>query len=111
MFHGLGPELDKPEVSDLLREAAQQLAGRSGAVVLTGADVKLPESLRPLVGPVRLPVATREEYESLLAARRPRPLRPHGHRASTLTPTDQDRLLANLKGLTLAEAEKLLTRG
>ena len=28
----------------------------------------------------------------------------------TITPTDQDRLLANLKGLTLAEAEKLLTR-
>ena len=28
----------------------------------------------------------------------------------TLTPADQDRLLANLQGLTLAEAEKLLTR-
>ena len=28
----------------------------------------------------------------------------------TLTPSDQDRLLANLQGLTLAEAEKLLTR-
>ena len=78
VFHGLGPELDKPEVSDLLREAAQQLAGRSGAVVLTGTDVKLTEALRPLVGPVRLPVATREEYEELLRPRRPRPLRPHG---------------------------------
>ena len=66
VFHGLGPELDKPEVSDLLREAAQQLAGRSGAVVLTGTDVKLTEALRPLVGPVRLPVATRMEYEQLL---------------------------------------------
>ena len=31
VFHGLGPELEKPDVADLLREAARQLAGRSGA--------------------------------------------------------------------------------
>ena len=109
VFHGLGPELDKPEVSDLLREAAQQLAGRSGAVVLTGADVKLTEALRPLVGPIRLPVATRAEYEELLD-RVVRDLTTRMGVSVELTPTDKDRLLANLKGLTLAEAEKLLTR-
>jgi hypothetical protein len=109
VFHGLGPELDKPEVSDLLREAAQQLAGRSGAVVLTGPDVKLTEALRPLVGPIRLPVATREEYEGLLA-RVVRDLTSRMGISVTLTSSEQDRLLANLKGLTLGEAEKLLTR-
>jgi SpoVK/Ycf46/Vps4 family AAA+-type ATPase len=109
VFHGLGPELDKPEVADLLREAAARLGGHSGAVVLTGGDVRLPESLRTVVGQVRLPAPTREEYEDLqrrvvqeLSARM-------GVRVS-LTPADQDRLLANLQGLTLAESEKLLTR-
>ena len=65
LFHGLGPELDKPEVADLLREAAHLLAGRSGAVVLTGADLRLPESLRTEVGPVRLPMPAREDYVRL----------------------------------------------
>jgi hypothetical protein len=109
LFHGLGPELDKPEVSDLLREAAHQLAGHSGAVVLTGADVKIPDALRPLVGPVHLPVASLEEYEALLQ-RVVKDLTARMGVGVTLTPAEQDRLLANLKGLTLGEAEKLLTR-
>ncbi len=109
VFHGLGPELEKPELADLVREAAQQLSGRAGAVVLTGADVRLPESLRAAVGPVHLPMATRQEYEDLLG-RVVRDLSTRMPVDVTLTPTDQDRLLANLKGLALAEAEKLLTR-
>ena len=109
LFHGLGPELEKPEVADLLREAAQQLAGRSGAVVLTGADVALPESLRSVVGPVHIPVPARGEYESLLQ-RVVTDLSARMGIEVSLTPADQDHLLANLRGLTLAEAEKLLTR-
>jgi SpoVK/Ycf46/Vps4 family AAA+-type ATPase len=109
VFHGLGPELDKPEVADLLREAAHRLAGRSGAVVLTGGGVKLPESLRPEVGPLHLPLPARDEYLALLQ----RVVKDLTARASvqvSLTPADEDRLLANLQGLTLGESEKLLTR-
>ncbi len=109
LFHGLGPELDKPEVCDLLREAAQQLAGRSGAVVLSGAAVKLPEPLRALVGPVHVPVPEHEEYEALLQ-RVTRDVSARMRIDVSLTSADQDRLLANLQGLALAEAEKLLTR-
>jgi len=109
VFHGLGPELDKPEVADLVREAAQQLSGRAGAVVLTGGSVRLPESLRTAVGPVPLAAPTRKEYEELLG-RVVRDLSARMGITVTITPTEQDRLLANLKGLTLAEAEKLLTR-
>ena len=109
VFHGLGPELEKPDVADLLREAARQLAGRSGAIVLTGAGVKLTDSLRAEVGPLHLPMPTREEYESL----QQRVVKDVSTRMGiqvSLAPSDQDRLLANLQGLTLAEAEKLLTR-
>ncbi|MEN8164762.1 MAG: hypothetical protein ABFS37_11590, partial [Acidobacteriota bacterium] len=32
VFHGLGTDLQRPEVADLVREAAQRLAPRSGSV-------------------------------------------------------------------------------
>ena len=109
VFHGLGQELEKPDVADLVRETAHQLSSRPGAVVLTGADVKLPESLRPAIGPVRLPMPSKPEYEELLR-RVVHDLSARTQVGVTLTAADQDRLLANLQGLALAEAEKLLTR-
>jgi SpoVK/Ycf46/Vps4 family AAA+-type ATPase len=109
VFHGLAPELEKPEVTDRLREAAQRLAGRSGAVVLTGASIKLPDSVRTEVGLVRLPLPSHEDYASL-QDRVLKDLSAHMGVTVVLTPPDQDQLLANLKGLTLAEAEKVLTR-
>ena len=109
MFHGLGPDLEKADVADLLREAARRLAGRSGALVLTGEGVRLPEPLRAEVGPLHLPAPDREEYRGLLR-RVAKDLTGRANVVVSLTPADEDRLLANLQGLTLAEAEKLLTR-
>ena len=109
VFHGLGPELEKPEVADRLREAGRRLAGHSGAVVLTGASIRLPESLRTEVGLVHLPMPTREDYANL-QRRVVQDLGTHMGIEVSLTPADQDHLLANLQGLTLSEAEKLLTR-
>ena len=109
LFHGLGPVLEKPEVCDLVREAAQWLSAHSGAVVLTGADVSLPESLRTVVAPVHIPVLTREEYGGLLD-RVVKDLSTRMRIETSLTPQDRDRMLANLQGLALVEAEKLVTR-
>jgi hypothetical protein len=103
LFHGLLPDLQKPEVADLLRAAAESLVGHSGAVVLTGNDSELPESLRSVVGTVHVPVPTRAEYGELLQ----RVIRDTSSRMQvevSLTAHDQDRLLANLQGLALAEA-------
>ena len=109
VFHGLAPDLQKPEVADLLREAAQRLSGRPGALVLTGADIAIPEALRPLVGPVRVPAPSRQDYAQLLhwvcrdlSTRMPVQI--------ALTPADEDRLLVNLQGLAVAEAEKVLIK-
>ncbi len=109
VFHGLGPELEKAEVADLLREAGRQLAGRSGAIVLTGTDLRPPDSLRTEIGSVRLPMPTRTDYEGLQQRVIKEVTARMGIQVS-LTAAEQDRLLANLQGLTLAEAEKLLTR-
>jgi hypothetical protein len=109
LFHGLGPELGNADVCDLLREAAQRLAGHMAAVVVTGEDIVLPAALRAVVGPLHIPVASREEYAELLQhviddVSRRMPLE------VSLTPPDRDRLLANLQGLALADTQKLLTR-
>ena len=109
MFHGLAPDLEQAEVSDHVREAAEHLAGRSGAVVLTGTDVALPASLRGVVGRVRLPLPSRAEYEAVLR-RVVQGLSAQTRVDVALTPPDKALLLANLKGLALGEAEKLLTR-
>jgi len=109
VFHSLAGELDRPEVADHLREAAEQLTGRPGAVILTGADIAVPETLRGVVGRVRLPRPTRQEYEEVVH-RVVHGLSAQSRVEVTLTPQDRDRLLANLSGLALSEAEMLLTR-
>ena len=109
VFHGLGPELGKPEVADLVREAAHQLSGRAGAIVLTGGDVDAARVAPHRGGPRAAGRADAAEYEELLG-RVVRDLSARMQVGVTLSSSDQDRLLANLQGLALAEAEKLLTR-
>jgi SpoVK/Ycf46/Vps4 family AAA+-type ATPase len=109
LFYGLGPDLARPEIADLLREAAGRLAGRPAAILITGDHVTLPESLQTVVGEVHIPVPTRQDYESLLE----RTIADASARMGVvvaLTPADRDHLLANLRGLALSEAERLLTR-
>ena len=109
LFYGLLPDLARPEIADLLREAAGRLAGRSGAVLIIGDRVGLPEGLQTVVGDVHVPVPARMDYEGLLE----RTVADVSARMSVvvaLTPADRDRLLANLRGLALSEAERLLTR-
>jgi AAA+ superfamily predicted ATPase len=109
LFFGLMPDLARPEIADLLREAAGRLAGRSGAILITGDRTALPEGLQPVVGDVHIPVPTGLDYEGLLE----RTIADVSARMGVvveLTPADRDRLLANLRGLALSEAERLLTR-
>ena len=109
LFFGLLPDLARPEIADLLREAAGRLAGRSGAVLISGDRAQLPEGLQTVVGDVHIPVPTGQDYAGLLE----RTVADVSARMSVvveLTPADRDRLLANLRGLALSEAERLLTR-
>ena len=109
LFHGLAPDLRNVEVADLLREAARRVPARQEAIVLTGADLVLPESLRGVVGLVHIPVPSRREYEALLE-RVVADLSTRMKVTVALTPQDHDRLMANLSGLMLSEAGRLLTR-
>lgn len=109
LFHGLGPDLQNAEIADLLRETAWRAPFHREAIILTGADLVLPESVRGVVGLVHIPAPSRLEYEDLLE----RVLADVSSRMKVtvaLTQRDRDRLLTNLSGLMLSEAERLLTR-
>jgi ATPase family associated with various cellular activities (AAA) len=108
-FTALGAHLDDPQVVAQLHDAVERFSSRRGAIVISGGDVRLPESLRPHAIVVALPPPLPEDYRALLE----RVVRDHTVRMPVrveLSPSDRARLLHNLAGLTLTEAEKILTR-
>ncbi len=105
---GVEPLLQDAGYAERLREVAAQLASQPGAIVLSGAAVELPAAARRLAATVTLPVPGIDEFRTLLQ----RILRDmqHGQDAVALTTEEETRLLEGLRGLTLLEAEKVLTR-
>ena len=108
-FRGLGPFLEDPVLAELLREAAETYSALDGALILTGADLSLPPGVAVHSARVDLAPPSLEEYRRLLT----HVLRDLNARMPVrveMRPEDTTRLLHNIKGLTLLEAEKLLTR-
>jgi SpoVK/Ycf46/Vps4 family AAA+-type ATPase len=92
-----------------LKDAAEELGRRAGAVVITGTNTSYPESLRRMLAVMPLPVPSVAELRALLA----HIARDLGRRREIvveLSAADEERLLGALRGLTLLEAEKVLTR-
>jgi ATP-dependent 26S proteasome regulatory subunit len=108
-FPGLGPYLEDGVVSSHVRDVVDRFGTRRGAMVVSGPDVRLPEALRAHAIVVRIPAAGFDEFRSLLE----RVIREHSARMNVrvaLSAEERARLLHNLAGLSLIEAEKILTR-
>ena len=108
-FIGAGALAGNELYCEQLKEIAADLGGRAGALVLAGSDVALPVSLQRLVATLALPAPDPDAYRGLLQ----RILRDAGQRARVaveLRPEEEQQLLHSLRGLTLLEAEKILTR-
>jgi len=103
------PLLANDAVAERLREIATEYAGRAGAIVLTGAGLQLPEPLRRLSATVTLPPPEPAEYRRMLDGI-VRDLRKRMNVNVELSEAATARLLANLRGLTMLEAEKILTK-
>ncbi len=108
-FRGLGPHLQDAVLRQRLRDASQPYTELAGAVVLSGGDIDLGEALRPHAATVRLPPPDVEELRSLLRHIL-RDLNARGAVEVDQTPEETDRLLRSLRGLTLLETEKILTK-
>jgi len=109
-FHGIGVDLGNDAVlAEHLREAIGRLERVQGAVVVTDAEITVPDGLRPLLATVTLPGPRREDFDRLLgqivrdlARRRPIEV--------ALDSEERAMLVNHLAGLTLIEAEKILTK-
>jgi AAA+ superfamily predicted ATPase len=93
----------------LVRDAARSLETIDGAVVLTGEGVELPPSLKEISATVTLPGPSDEEFRRLLS-RIVRDLSARAHVEVSLTHEETATLVKHLSGLTLMEAEKVLTK-
>lgn len=92
-----------------LKDAALQFSKRSGTIIITGQDIQLPDALKPISAKIKLSSPQIEEYKELLF-RIIRDMYPKMEVKMEMTDGDISRLLSNMKGLTLTEAEKVLTR-
>ena len=109
-FHGMGSHLETDEVFRAqVKAGAKKFETMDGAIVFTGSDLFLPADLDPMAAAVILPAPQEEEYRSLLGSL----LRDLGQRQYievNLSKEETAGLLKHLSGLTLMEAEKILTK-
>ncbi|UCE01266.1 MAG: AAA family ATPase [Candidatus Latescibacterota bacterium] len=108
-FKSLGAALQDAGLVEQLRDAAAPYEKGEGALVLTGTDFQIPQTLRARTALVQLPAPTLEDYKKLLSHIY-RDLWQRMHVQSEMRKSDLAKLLNNLKGLTLLEAEKILTK-
>lgn len=109
-FAGLAAWFGDPVIERHVRDVATQFAQRRGALVVSGHEnVRLPDSLRPHATIIQLPPLRFEDYRALVE----RIVREQSARLPVkveLTAAERVRLIQNLTGLTLVEAEKVLNQ-
>ncbi len=107
-IHGFGNLIEDPSHQERLQNLSQRFSKRDGAVIMTGM-LDIPANLRRTISVVRLPGPTQSDYQDLLE----HILRDLSARMKVrmqMTPQEGRKLLAHLRGLTLMEAEKVLTK-
>jgi hypothetical protein len=108
-FRLVSADLEDVHVVDSLREVALHFSRRRGAVVVTSPELQVPAELSSHVARLELPPPTKRDFRDLLEGlieelSRRMPI------DVDLSSEDRARILVNLQGLTLLEAEKILTR-
>ncbi len=108
-LHGFGDCLADGAIIAKLKDAASQFARGAGAIVISGGGITIPDALSALATRVALPAPEMADYRRLLD----QVIRDAGARMPVqvlLTAEQTSELLTNLRGVTLMEAERILTR-
>ncbi|MGH7806845.1 MAG: hypothetical protein ACRENT_02000, partial [Thermodesulfobacteriota bacterium] len=108
-FRGVADYLDDKLVVAKLKDSAMQFAKNNGVIIISGPDISIPDSLKAISARLSLPAPEMEDYRKLLQ-HIIRDLHIRMNVTVEITPEDMNKLLNNMKGLTLLEAEKILTR-
>jgi SpoVK/Ycf46/Vps4 family AAA+-type ATPase len=108
-FSGIADYLEDKLIVAKLKDSAMQFSKNDGVIIITGPDINIPDSLKPISARLNLPAPEIEEYRKLLH-HIIRDLNIRMNVKVEITPEDTNKILNNMKGLTLMEAEKILTR-
>ena len=108
-FKDLHKYLDDPAVLRRVRDLAPVLARGRRAVILAAPHLDLPSEIRAIAAPFKLELPTLDELKLLIRST-VRDLVAKRKIKVELTPADLDQLAESLRGLTLFEAERALTR-
>jgi hypothetical protein len=108
-FEGLGADLTDPTRAQYLKDAIAGMDGLDAAIVVIDSTESLPDSLRKLAALVTLPPPTRADYYAVIK-RTVQHLHDRIPVRAELTQEEGERLIAALRGCTLSEAERILTR-
>jgi len=92
-----------------IKSAVTDLSSRTGCVVITGSGVEFPAELAPVVTSVVLPAPSEQEYRDLIT-QIVRDVSERQHVTVQASPEELTVLIRHLKGLTLMETEKILTK-
>jgi len=109
LFQGLADFFEDKFLVARLKDAAKTFTDKTGAIIITGLDISIPDILKPYSTVVKFPEPRIEEYQELLH-HIIRDLQAKMNVDFKLDTEDLNKLLNNLKGLTLMEAEKVLTK-
>ena len=108
-FQGVSAYFDDQLIVSRLKDAAKTYTDKKGAIIIAGLDIDIPQILKPYSVIVSIPEPTENEYRTLLQ-RIIRDLDGKINFNVQLNTDDLNKLLNNLKGLTIMEAEKILTK-
>lgn len=108
-FIDLEQELNDSAILSLIKDTSNELAKNTSSIVITGNNLTLPNTLKPISAYFKIPEPDIKEYE-LLLDRVVRDLYARIPVSVRLSEADRQKLLNNLKGFTLTEAEKLVTK-
>jgi SpoVK/Ycf46/Vps4 family AAA+-type ATPase len=109
-LQGLGPLLDESKVLGAkLAQVARKFTKIEGALILTGNDIQIPEAAKPHTAFLRPSPPERQDYADLIHHIY-RDLSTRMQVKVDMSKKDLNQLLNNLHGLTLLEAEKILTK-
>lgn len=109
-FFDLGPHVgNNPLLAAQIKAAVSDLSSRTGCAVLTGAGIEFPAGLDAIVTTFVLPTPSEVEYRDLIT-QIVRDVSERQHVLVEMSPEELTVLTRHLKGITLMEAQKILTK-
>ncbi len=108
-FHGTGQFMEDRAIRARFIDVIAGLSSTEAALICTGGEASIPDASRPCSAAVTIPGPGSDDFRALIKAIC-RDLRNRTDARIDLTGRTMNVLLRNLQGLTLIEAEKILTK-